>query len=266
MNTLSAGNYLGNKVDAYVNKKILISKTDYCSVENKGWHCHENSFFAYFLKGGNFEYRKTKEIKCSAGTLLFYQSQEPHCNKAYTSDCKIFHVEIDNNWFHQHDLRTEKIKADVIGDFTVKNVFTNILHEFATRDELTGSSIEHLLLYLFVLLSRSSAHDHSIPSWVKKFDAVIKDCITDTPTLANISKLIDIHPVTLSKEFYRYYHCSFGDYIRHLKIENSLPLLAKKNLPVNDVAYRCGFTDTSNFIRTFKKVKGVTPNVYRQYT
>jgi AraC family transcriptional regulator len=264
MNILSAGNYLGNKIDTYSYKRIIISKAEYCSVENKDWHCHENSFFAYFLKGGNYEYRKAKEIKCSAGTLLFYQSQEPHCNKAYTNDCKIFHVEIDNSWFYEFDLKTEKIKADVIEDYTVKNAFTNILHEFATRDELTGSSIEHLLMYLFISISRSSAHDHPIPSWVKKFNLVIKDCITDTPTLVNISKLLHIHPVTLSKEFYKYHHCSFGDYIRQLKIEKSLPLLAKKNLPVNEVAYRCGFSDASNFIRTFKKSKGVTPNVYRQ--
>src|SRR5215218_11128621 len=147
MNTLSAGNYLGTKVDTYVHKSIIISKTEYCSVENKDWHCHENSFFAYFLKGGNYEYRKAKEIKCSAGTLLFYPSHEPHCNKAYTNDCKIFHVEIDNNWLYDYDLTTEKIKADVIGDFTIKNTFTNVLHEFATRDEFTGSSIEHLLMY-----------------------------------------------------------------------------------------------------------------------
>ena len=58
MNSLSAGNYLGNKVDYYVHKKIIISKNEYCSVENKDWHCHDNSFFAYFLRGGNFEIGK----------------------------------------------------------------------------------------------------------------------------------------------------------------------------------------------------------------
>ena len=90
------------------------------------------------------------------------------------------------------------------------------------------------------------------------------DCINDAPTLENISKQLNIHPVTLSKEFSKYYQCSFGDYIRQLRIESSLSFLGKKNLPVNDVAYLSGFSDTSNFIRTFKKVKGVTPNVYRQ--
>jgi AraC-like DNA-binding protein len=265
VNTLSAGNYLGNKVDTYFHKRIIVSKTDYCFVENKDWHCHENPFFAYFLKGGNYEYRKGKEIICSAGTLLFYQSQEPHCNKAYAKDCKILHVEIDKLWSSEYDLKTEKIRADVIGNPIIKNAFANILREFATRDELTGSSIEHLLMYLFILLTRSSGHDHPIPSWVKKFDIVVRDCIAYTPTLENISKLLNIHPVTLSKEFYKHYQCSFGDYIRHLKIEKSLPLLAKKNMPVNDVSFHCGFSDTSNFIRTFKKLKGVTPTVYRQF-
>jgi AraC family transcriptional regulator len=264
METLTAGNYLGNKIDTFIYKKIFVSKAEYCSIENKDWHCHENSFFAYFLKGGNYEYRKTKEIKCSAGTLLFYRSGEPHCNKAYSDGCKIFHVEIENNWFNECDIKNSKIEADVISDLSIKNSFINILNEFAIRDELSGSSIENLLIYLFNSLSRSSSNKNYITPWSKKFNAIIKDCINDAPTLENISKQLNMHPVTLSKEFSKYYHCGFGDYIRHLRIESSLSFLARKNLPLNDVAYLAGFSDTSNFIRTFKKVKGVTPNVYRQ--
>src|SRR5689334_12177310 len=139
MNTLLKGNYLGTQTDTYVYKKIIISKAEYCSLENKDWHCHENSFFAYFLKGSNYEYRESKEIKCLPGTLLYYRSMEPHCNKAYTNGCKIFHVEIENNWFSEFDLKM-KIKADVIDDLMIKNSFINILNEFMIRDELSGSS------------------------------------------------------------------------------------------------------------------------------
>jgi AraC family transcriptional regulator len=264
MQTFASGNYLGNKVDTFSYNGIFASKAQYCSVENKGRHCHENSFFAFFLRGGNYEYRGSKEIKCSAGTLLFYRAGEPHCNKAYSNGCKIFHVEIENNWFNECGIKNWQIKADVINNLPFKNSFVNILNEFAIRDELSGPSIENLLIYLFNLLSRSSSDKNVIRTWCKKFNVIIKDCLNHDPSLANISKQLDMHPVTLSKAFPKYYQCGFGEYIRQLRIENSLPFLAKKNIPVSDVAYRAGFSDTSNFIRLFKKVKGVTPNVYRQ--
>jgi AraC family transcriptional regulator len=123
---------------------------------DQDWHCHENCFFAYFLKGGNYEYRKAREIECSPGTLLYYRSMEPQCNKAYSQGSKIFHVEVDNNWFKNYDLPGTDIRADIIDDIIIKNAFINVVNEFAIRDALSGSSIQVLLVYLFNLLMRSS--------------------------------------------------------------------------------------------------------------
>ncbi|MBP3311438.1 MAG: helix-turn-helix domain-containing protein, partial [Butyricicoccus sp.] len=41
-------------------------------------------------------------------------------------------------------------------------------------------------------------------------------------------------------------------------------LLAESSLPVAEVAYRAGFTDVNNFIRTFKRDAGRTPLRYRE--
>lgn len=81
MKTLTRGTYLGAQKETLFYKNIIISKTEYQQKEDQSWHCHENPFFAYFLKGGNRELRKSHEIKCSAGTLLFYKAGELHCNK-----------------------------------------------------------------------------------------------------------------------------------------------------------------------------------------
>lgn len=265
MKTLSIGTYLGSQTDTLFYKNVIVSKTEYREKEDQNWHCHENPFFAYFLKGGNYEYRESKKIKCSPGTLLFYNPGEPHCNTAYSDGCKIFHVEVDNNWFNGYSLNADRIKADVINDRGVKNMFVNILSEFEIRDQLSGNSIESLIVYLLNVLTRSSEHPNHVPSWINKFNAVVQADISNDLTLENISKLLNIHPVTLSKEFPKFYHCSFGKYIRQIRIEKSLPFLAKKNIAVNDIAYLCGFSEASNFIRTFKKLKGVTPNVYRKF-
>jgi len=130
MDTLTKGNYLGTTTDTLVYNNIIVSKASYQKTENQNWHCHENPFFAYFLKGGNYEYRKSKKIKCSAGTLLFYHAREPHCNKEYSNDCKIFHIEIESNWFNEYGFKIGKIKADVIDQLIFKQAFISILNEF----------------------------------------------------------------------------------------------------------------------------------------
>ena len=33
---------------------------------------------------------------------------------------------------------------------------------------------------------------------------------------------------------------------------------------ITDVAYSCGFNDLSYFIKTFKKIKGITPRKYKE--
>jgi AraC family transcriptional regulator len=264
MKALSSGKYLGEQTDTLVYDNIIISKTEYKQKEDQHWHYHENSFFAYFLKGGNRESRKSGELTCSVGTLLFYQPQEVHRNQYYAYGSKIFHLEMDKSWFTNNGLPLENIKRSEINDIFAKNVFLNLIKEFSIRDEFSEDSIQHLLLYLLNLLSRDSQEKKAVPAWVKRFREIELACIDTQPTLASISKQLCIHPVTLSKEFPLYYHCTFSDYIRRLRIEKSLPLLARKNIPVSEVALLCGFSDTSNFIRSFKKVKAVTPTNYRQ--
>jgi AraC family transcriptional regulator len=264
METFKKGNYLGTRVDSFISRDIIISKAEYCHIENQYWHCHENPFLAYFLKGCNTEFRKSREIHCSSGTLLFYRSGEPHCNKDYSYGCKIFHIEMDSAWFERNDIRPEKIQVDVIHDLLVKNAVGNIICEFAIRDELSGSSIESMLVYLFNSLTRSLETKDQKPEWTKKFNTIIARQVHANHSLKSIARILNIHPVTLSKEFPRYYHCTFGEHIRQLRIEESLSLLSKKNMPLNEIAWECGFSDTSNYIRSFKKAKGLTPGYYRK--
>ena len=264
MKTLTRGTYLGYQTDILSYKNIIISKTQYKQNEDQNWHSHENSFFAYFLKGGNKELRKSNEIRCSAGTLLFYKAGELHCNKDYTSGCRIFHVEIDKDWFVENNLNPENIKPDEINSLIAKNIFVNIIREFSIRDELSESSMQSLILYLFNLLTRHSDWKKFAPSWIHNFDKIINERTTTQQSLTNIAKKLNVHPVTLSREFPKYYNCTFGEYVRQLRIEKILPMLARKSIPISDIAEYCGFADAGNFIRCFKKLKGITPDAYRK--
>lgn len=58
---------------------------------------------------------------------------------------------------------------------------------------------------------------------------------------------------------------SFFDYLTRLRMREARHLLAGTNLPVADVAERVGYQSDLSFVKTFKKLHGMTPRAYRQH-
>ena len=73
--------------------------------------------------------------------------------------------------------------------------------------------------------------------------------------------------------FSRKYFCKFFkdmtgttpfQYLTTYRIEKAARKLLITELPVTQIAFDCGFNDLSYFIKTFKQLKGVSPNKYRK--
>ena len=52
-------------------------------------------------------------------------------------------------------------------------------------------------------------------------------------------------------------------YIQAIQMERAIQLLDEQDLTVAQIANLCGFSETSNFSHTFKRVYGCTPSQYR---
>lgn len=53
-------------------------------------------------------------------------------------------------------------------------------------------------------------------------------------------------------------------YIDKLRMDKSKQLLRETDLPVKEIIRRCGYLDTTNFIRKFKSIEAITPTQYRE--
>ncbi len=58
---------------------------------------------------------------------------------------------------------------------------------------------------------------------------------------------------------------SFSKLITDARIRTALDLLAHTQLPVNEVALKCGFREPSYFFKCFKSAVGMTPRSYREH-
>lgn len=63
--------------------------------------------------------------------------------------------------------------------------------------------------------------------------------------------------------FKQYTHTTPFDYLIAYRIEKASHYLLTTDMDITDIGYSCGFNDLSYFIKTFKKIKGVTPGKFR---
>jgi len=67
---------------------------------------------------------------------------------------------------------------------------------------------------------------------------------------------------SLAHKFKEYVNKSIYDYILYRRIIKAKELMSS-DLTLTEIAYRCGFSDYSNFLRIFKKYTNESPRKYR---
>lgn len=53
------------------------------------------------------------------------------------------------------------------------------------------------------------------------------------------------------------------DYLMQIRLEQSKKLLRRKEVPVTEIAMRCGFNSSAHFAASFRKFYNMTPTEYR---
>lgn len=123
-------------------------------------------------------------------------------------------------------------------------------------------------LLIFLLLSRlndyvgnSSPSFVGIPPYVINTLTYIDEHFSEKITAETLAKKLNIGRTTLMTGFKRYTGNTLNDYLANVRLCNAIHLL-REGLTVQETADRCGFGDSSNFIRSFKKAFGSPPRQY----
>lgn len=82
--------------------------------------------------------------------------------------------------------------------------------------------------------------------------------------VSDITEKFFINRTTLSKLFQDNLGETFLTYLNKLRITMASTILRDTMLPINEIMFRVGFSDTVHFFRTFKKYTGFTPSEYRE--
>lgn len=90
----------------------------------------------------------------------------------------------------------------------------------------------------------------------------INEHYAENITVASISEHFHISESSLAHKFREYINKSLYEYILYKRIIHAEELMYS-DLSLTEIAFKCGFSDYSNFLRVFKKNTGMSPKDYR---
>ncbi|MFC0777870.1 helix-turn-helix transcriptional regulator [Flavobacterium sp. HJSW_4] len=263
MYELEKEKYLGNTKNIFHTEGLAVVETEYQNKVYEGWHSHNNAHITLFLNGGTTEKRKNFSETVGPGSLLFYHSDELHLNQNTLFPSRNINIEIEENLLKELEMNEAALEKSVQNSVYTKFLILKIFKETQSSDSFSNDNIR----MLFSQLSNSTDHlerfDKS-PFWVKSLNELLNDCWNENPNLNDLAQVLHLNPITISKHFPKYFGCTLGEYMRRIKINRSLSLIQSSPENLTEIAFQCGFSDQSHFIRTFKSQTGFLPKQFQK--
>jgi len=262
-NVFEKGNYSGDILTKKADEGLIASITNYSKdVFNDTLHYHVNAHFGFTIAGGFIEKKKEK-YEIIPGEIIYYHAGEEHQMISVPLPSKRVNLELEPAFTKLLDSGGKCNPAAFMHNPDAKFLMVKMYKELLENDCCSMLSIQMMLLQL-IHQTDKAAGKRNLVRWVKIVDDYLHEQLNGNFALVDMARAADVHPVTISKNFSRYFGCSLAAYMRKLRIEKSLSLIRFSDLSLTDIAYECGFFDQSHFTRIFKQQLGLLPNAYRK--
>lgn len=246
---------------------LILTETSYTPNQKLPRHSHEHANFIIVLRGTFTERFGRKTRWCTPSSLIFRPPGELHADHFHNAGGSCLTIEVPTEWWerrHEHsDILSDS--ADFQNQF-LTTITARLYGEFRRADTSSSLAIEGLTLEMIAEVSRLIGRKSGLPSAdrIERAREIVHAHFSDHLTLGFISEATGAHPVYLAREFRQRYHCTIGEYIRHLRIQFACLEMANSDRTIAEIASAAGFFDQSHFSRTFKRLVGTTPARYRK--
>jgi AraC family transcriptional regulator len=262
MQLLPTATYLGNNLTSCQANGIWTSVTTYSqeNLPNVSLHAHENPHVTVLLAGATFEKRQGSECYRQAGEAVFFHAGEPHQNSKTVPGSQNFNIEFTPGFLNAYHLTEYEIGHAICKNPLAATAFLRAYCQLVHDEHYTGDSTTMAVLGL--LRTRKNAGSRP-PGWVGQVTELLHDRWNEHVSLHELSVETGTHPVTISKYFTRYFGCTLSEYMRKLRVMNSIALVKNTTHLLTRIAHESGFADQAHFTRAFKQITGFLPKEYR---
>ncbi len=166
----------------------------------------------------------------------------------------LFHVSL---WGLRYGLQMEEVLRALGAHYT--DIY---------QSETLAAKRDFVLACLFgcqQALARRRSHGHAVKSVAMRVrEYVDAEYCSNAISLESVAAYVHKTPAYISRVFKNELGCNFSDYLTEKRMRRAAQLLAAPEGKVYRIAAQCGYADTSNFIRVFKRFYGVSPMEYRE--
>jgi AraC family transcriptional regulator len=102
------------------------------------------------------------------------------------------------------------------------------------------------------------------PRQVRLVIEYLESRMTDKTSISEMSALVDLSRFHFIRAFKKTVGMPPHQFVVHRRIERARELLTEPDLSVSEVATRTGFNSATQFTRSFRRIVGTTPTVFRR--
>ena len=241
-------------------------------------HWHRPCEIVRVISGELTVYMNEDDVTVVPNEIVFVNQEIIH--GYYPKDCVYEVIDFDADEI----LRRTSLCKNILHTFTNNQISILPFHPTKTPDlyKITNrlfslaslqSSEQDLILLsvLFELLGTIYVNHHFIDNLKSSTNAkmfkplldYIEKSYMNPITLQEMAQVSGMAINRFASSFREFFHQTPIEYLNSYRMERACILLINTALSITEIAYQCGFNDSSYFVKVFKRYKGVTPKKYR---
>lgn len=257
---------LGQRLQSINAAGFVLTETTHQPNHRLRRHHHELTNIAFVLNGSFTEVFDRRSVECRHQSLLIKPPGEAHANRYGKAGMHCLLIEV-----HRQQLEALGSWSKALGHVShVRSGPSSMLgmrvfKEFRMMDGAAPLAIEGLMLELVANLSRqlSGPLETKRPRWLDQARQYLEAYFRESLSLSRVAAEVQVHPVHLARVFRKYYGCTPGEYLRHLRIDFACRELSRSDTSLVGIALAAGFAHQAHFSRVFKMHTGMTPSAFR---
>ena len=258
--------------------------------ESSSVHAHSKLELSLILSGSGVYHTPKRDYHVGPGDIYFFRPNESHDLTTPESGEVVllslyiapYYLYMDSYWLpasacmgllpsgqgsESHRLNdfapVDQINMIASG---IRNIWVEMQHEESNFDICVKYYISIILIYLSRILWSNQAEDNAARASCRKIGAAIdfiNQHFRENMTLDVIAEQVGYSRSHFSAEFHKWMGMTTWNYISIKRIEEALSLIKTTNLSILEIALSCGFNNTANFGKTFKKYTNLPPSSFR---
>lgn len=230
-------------------------------------HDHEHANFNLTVRGRCRETMRGTSDDCGPSCLVIKPPGEAHSNHYGPAGARCLIVEVTPARLSSLGPHNRLLGAPLRLDRgPLVALAARMYAELRHRGPGSDLVLEGLGLEFLGLLDRQAAPmtTRVLPRWLRAARDWIHAHHAEPLSLSTLAATAGVDASHFARAFRRWFGCSAGTYVRHLRLQHVAEQLAASDRPLVELAHAAGFCDQSHLTNAFKRQYGLTPAQYRK--